>query len=118
MHPFFENLDGTEEPLLRHVSGTIRFDLRQGDAVEPWTVEVADGRVSVSHRRTKADCTATADAEIFDAVSRGEMNAVSATLRGDIEVEGQVALLLAFQRLFPGPASPERTRAETTGSGR
>jgi putative sterol carrier protein len=101
---FMKTLESrAEAPPLRHLSGTIRFDLRGEGVVEPWTATFTDGTVSVSHRKRKADCVATMDEDLFDAMMRGEMNGVAATLRGEIEIEGDVALLLAFERLFPGP---------------
>jgi putative sterol carrier protein len=107
-----------EEPLLRHVSGTIRFDLRRGETIEPWLVTVDDGTVSVRRRAGRADCTARMDADLFEAIARGEANAYAAALRGEIEIEGQPALLLTFQRLFPGALGSDRSRAETLGSPR
>jgi putative sterol carrier protein len=43
---------------------------------------------------------------LFEAIARGDANAFAAALRGEIEIEGDAALLLAFQRLFPGPREP------------
>jgi len=113
---FFQGLVGRDKPLLRHLSGTVRFDLRQDGRLDHWFVAVDDGDVAISRRNAKADCVARMDADLFDALIRGEVNAVSATFRGDIEIEGQPALLLAFQRLFPGPpAGTARGRAERSG---
>jgi hypothetical protein len=41
---------------------------------------------------------------LFDDIVQGRANAVAATLRGDIGVEGDVRLLNVFQRVFPGPS--------------
>jgi predicted lipid carrier protein YhbT len=100
---FLRGLVDREEPLLRALPGTLRFDLRGDGTVDRWFVSVEDGSFSVSRRNAKADCVARMDVGLADALARGEANAVSATLRGDIEIEGDMALLLAFQRLFPGP---------------
>jgi putative sterol carrier protein len=105
-----------DDPVLRSFSGTIRFDLRTGDDVEPYTVSVADGRASVSRRRAKADCIASMDASLFDAVTSGKANAVTAFLRGEIRVEGDVAVLMAFERLFPGPTDARPTTTEPKAS--
>ncbi len=99
------------EPLLRGVSGTLRFDLSRRDGVEHWFVKVDEGVVSVSHRRSKADCVVGADEALFDRMVSGEVNAVAAALRGDVTVEGQPGLVLAFQRLFPGPVPTEDRRS-------
>lgn len=116
---FLEGLDARRnEPTLRHLSGTIRLDLRRDGSVQPWLVTFGDGEVSVSHRKVKADCIAAMDEELFAALTRGEVNAVAAALRGEMEIEGEVALLLAFQRLFPGPPAGARPGAKTTGRSR
>ena len=72
--------------------------------------------MSISHRKAKADVVVRTELELFDAMSTGEANAFAAALRGDIELEGEVALLLEFQRLFPGPpgGSPTRRAAGAT----
>jgi putative sterol carrier protein len=116
---FFQGLVGRDEPLLQHLSGTVRFDLRHDDGVDRWFVAVDHGDVEISHRNAKADCVARMDADLFDALTRGEVNAISAAFRGDIEIEGQPAMLLAFQRLFPGPsAATVAGRADRSGSSR
>jgi putative sterol carrier protein len=107
-----------DDPVLRSFSGTIRFDLRTGENVDTYTVKVADGRASVSRRREKADCVASMDASLFDAVTSGEANAVTAFLRGEIRVDGDVAVLMAFERLFPGPADARPTTTEPKESAR
>jgi putative sterol carrier protein len=116
---FFTSLDGRhDEPTLRHLSGTIRFDLERDDAkVDSWLVKLDDGDVAVSRKKAKADCVAIMSSGLFESSIRGEVNAIAAALRGDMEIEGQPALLLAFQRLFPGPPTNGLDRATTIGAG-
>jgi putative sterol carrier protein len=97
----------------RNLNGTIRFDLRDGNSVESWSLTLDEGNVKISRRKGKADCVASMDAELSDAIRTGEKNAFAAALRGEIELEGEVALLLEFQRLFPGPpgGGPARRKA-------
>ena len=77
--------------------------------------------VTVS-RRSKADCIVRADKAVFDRVASGEQNGMAAFLRGAIEVEGDQALLLPFQRPRPAQGRDETTRAASpsgrTGSAR
>ena len=107
-----------DDPALRGVSGTIRFDLLHDGSIQPWLVTISDGRASVSQRKVKADCIARMEEDLFAGLTLGEANAVSAALRGEIEIEGDVSLLLAFQRLFPGPPVTKRSGTERTGSPR
>jgi len=100
------------EPLLKKVSGTVRFDLSQGKTIERWLVTVAKGDLSVSHRNVRADCIVSMDRALFDGVASGKTNATAAMLRGAMGVEGDVRLLVAFQRLLPGsPGSRETPHA-------
>jgi putative sterol carrier protein len=90
------------EPLLEKATGTVRFDVRQGKKTDRWLVAIAKGDLSVSHRNVAADCVVSADKTLFDGVTSGKANAMAALLRGAMTVEGDVQLLVLFQRLFPG----------------
>jgi putative sterol carrier protein len=107
---FFQALaSGGPRPELESAKGVIRFDLRDsGKRIARWLVAVENGTVTVSRRNAKADCIVRSDKAVFDRVASGEQNAMAAFLRGAIEFEGDGALLLAFQRLFPAP--PRSTR--------
>lgn len=106
---FFDALAARRsEPLLHAVTGTIRFDLTSVDGVEHWLVHVREGEVRVTRRKAKADCSVLADRGLFDRLVTGEVNAVAAVLRNELRIEGPAALLLAFQRLLPGPPASAR----------
>ena len=112
---FMESLPARgDDPVLRQLTGTIRFDLRDGKAVESWFLALDKGDVKVSHRKAKADCVAAMDKELCDALVTGKTNGFAAALRGDIELDGEVALLLEFQRLFPGPARGRPAKRKAT----
>jgi hypothetical protein len=115
---FIHDLSSEPTPdALRRLSGSIRLDLRHDGGVRRYLVTIDDGRASVSRRNAKADCVARMDEDMFEALASGRANAITAALRGDIELDGPAALLLAFQRLFPGPqAKPEP--AEASGARR
>jgi putative sterol carrier protein len=114
---FFDELGSRgHEPLLKKVSGTVRFDLTHGKEVERWLVTVAKGDLSVSHRNVRADCVVSMDRALFDGVASGKKNATAAMLRGAMGVEGDVRLLVAFQRLLPG--SPGSVKSERAGYAR
>jgi putative sterol carrier protein len=44
------------------------------------------------------------DRALFERIASGEVNAMAALLRGAIDVSGESSLLLALQRVLPGPA--------------
>jgi hypothetical protein len=43
------------------------------------------------------------DRRLFEKLITGEENAIAATLRGALVCAGNVELLFAIQRIFPGP---------------
>jgi putative sterol carrier protein len=96
-------------PELEYAKGTLRFDIVDaGERTVRWLVALENGTVTVSRRNAKADCIVRADKAVFDRVASGEQNGMAAFLRGAIQVEGDQALLLPFQRLLPAP--PRKTR--------
>ncbi|MCZ7526358.1 MAG: SCP2 sterol-binding domain-containing protein [Acidimicrobiia bacterium] len=106
---FFEELAHRgHEPLLRRLSGTIRFDLTGGRRTEHWYVTVRKGDVAVSRQDAEADAILRTDRALFDDLATGRANAMAATLRGAMQPEGDVGLIVSFQRLFPGPARGAR----------
>jgi ubiquinone biosynthesis protein UbiJ len=92
------------DPMLRRATGSLRFDLADRTSKATWSVALRRGDVSVSRSKGDADCIVAAKRPLFDAVVRGETNAMAAVLRGEISVEGDSELLVLFQRVFAGPA--------------
>jgi putative sterol carrier protein len=102
---FFHQLgERGHEPGLQKVTGTIRFDLAHG-AGPPgrWLVTIRKGDVEVSRKNRKADCVVRMDRALFRKIASGEANPMAAFLRGAIQAEGDLGLLLTFGQLFPGP---------------
>lgn len=101
---FFEELAARgNEPALAKVTGTLRFDLTDGARRERWLITITKGDVALSRRNARADCVVRADRVLFDRIASGRANALTALLRGAIDVEGDRGLLLAFQHTFPAP---------------
>jgi putative sterol carrier protein len=108
---FFAELDSRgHEPMLRKATGSLRFDLVDGTNESHWSVAVKKGDVSVSQTNAEAECVVTTDRPLFNAIVRGERNAMAAILRGEIGVDGDRELLVLFQRVFAGPAESIRRR--------
>jgi predicted lipid carrier protein YhbT len=109
---FLKQLGGRgHEPLWAKVSGRARFELVDRDRVDRWLVAVDNGDVAVAHKGGEADCTIRAERALWDRLCRGEENAMAAMLRGALQCAGDVELLYALQRVFPGPPRGSR-RAE------
>jgi predicted lipid carrier protein YhbT len=107
---FFEELTHRGyEPLVAKFSGRVRFEVVDGDRTDRWLVEMNKGHLAVSRGGEDAGCSIKADKALFDRLATGEENAMAAALRGALVCTGDVDLLLAIQRVFPGPPAG-RTR--------
>jgi putative sterol carrier protein len=106
------------EPLLEKATGTVRFDLKDGRKTDRWLVSVVKGDLTVSRQNLRADCVVTADKSLFDGIASGKTNAMAALLRGAMGVEGDVQLLVLFQRLLPGPLRSRRPRPKAASARR
>ena len=110
---FFEALGQRgHEPLLEKISGSVRFEIVDGKRVERWLLTVDKGDVAVSRKNVRADCTLRADKDLFRRVTRGEVNAMAATLRGDIVLDGR------FRAPRPVPAASSRAATASPAASR
>jgi putative sterol carrier protein len=100
---FAELASKRHEPLLHRASGSLRVDLQTQDGVERWYLSLVRGDVSVSHRNAKADAILRMDRKLFEGMTRGTVNLTAALLRGVLQIEGDLTLIMAFDRLLPGP---------------
>ena len=89
-------------PLLGTTTGTVRFDVSGPAGTEYWYVTIEKGEVRVSHRNAKADAVLRIDRDLLADITEGRKQAMAAILRGAMETEGDLSLMMSFQRLFPG----------------
>jgi hypothetical protein len=109
---FFEALaERGHEPLLGMVTGTLRIEVVDGETSEHWHVDVQKGAVKVSRKNVRADAVVRIPRPLCDKISSGEENAMAAMLRGELVPEGDLRLIMLFQRLFPGPPSTQTSRS-------
>jgi len=102
---FYRLAERGPEPLLANVSGTLRFDLLDGERVEHWYLTIKNGHVAVSHDDADADAVVRTAKALFEGMTAGRVNAMAAALRGTLVPRGNLTLVVSFQRLFPGPAT-------------
>jgi putative sterol carrier protein len=94
-------------PLLGATTGTIRFDLGNGGSrTDHWRVTINRGHIDVSRGVEPADCVVKVDKNLFDGMVSGRVNTMAAVLRGQIDVDGDLNLIVILQRLFPGGHPP------------
>ncbi|SCG39933.1 SCP2 sterol-binding domain-containing protein [Micromonospora coxensis] len=102
---FFQQLaEMGHDPRLCKVRGSIRFDIREGDRLRQWLLMIDHGQLRVSPGGGPAQAVLKLSSEVAEAMVRGELNGLSAMLRGEILVDGDLALALRLGRLFPAPA--------------
>jgi predicted lipid carrier protein YhbT len=97
------------DPALANATGTLRFEVVDGKRTERWLLTVSKGELAVSRRNARADVTLRAPRATFEQLFGGTMNPTAAFLRGALELEGDVELIVLVQRLLPGPAPARRT---------
>jgi putative sterol carrier protein len=105
------------EPMLGKAKGTVRLEVLEDGKTTRWLVEIDAGEIRVSRKQGRADCVVRGDKALLDAISRGEVNAWAAMLRGALGVEGDPQVLILFQRLLPGPPSSRGRRPSAAGTG-
>lgn len=98
------------EPVLHHNGGSIRFDLKDGEAIDHWRVTIDMGKVAVGHDDLAADTVVTEDrATMVDAI-QGKQSVMIALGLGQMWVSGDIERLISFQRLFAQPAEMATTQ--------
>ena len=104
--------------LLEGRSGTVLVELKNGEKAEAkrWYVTIHRGDVSVSRSGSKPDCVLRTDSKTFEAIVTGKLNAMPALLRGLVEMEGRVDLMVALQTLFrPSAGAADQRTAGYAG---
>jgi putative sterol carrier protein len=105
---FLDSLVADPPLSLQRVTATIRFDVIDGDQTKYHLVSVDHGAVTLSQRKVKADATIRIERPMFERLLAGKANAMASALRGELSIEGDRGLLVALQRMMPGPGKESR----------
>ncbi|MGC4868902.1 SCP2 sterol-binding domain-containing protein [Micromonospora sp. DT53] len=99
---FFEHLTvAGQDPRFSKVCGSVRFDIRDDGHLEQWLLDIDHGRMRVTRSGGPATTVIQVSAQVAEAMARGEVNGLAAITRGEIMVDGDLALALRIGRLFP-----------------
>jgi putative sterol carrier protein len=95
---FFETLESRVDPAkAAGLTATYRFEI---DGAGKWTVDVDDGKVSVTENGGDADTTITTSSETFLKIANGEQNPTAAYMSGKLKVKGDMGQAMKLQKLF------------------
>jgi putative sterol carrier protein len=95
---FFETLESRVDPAkAAGMTASYRFEI---DGSGTWTVDVDEGKVSVSENGADADCTISASSETFMQIANGEQNPTAAYMSGKLKVKGDLGQAMKLQKLF------------------
>ena len=101
---FFEGIGQADHAsTLGRTTGSLNIELERDGHIEHWRVELHRGAVTVSRAAGPADCVIRTTADLFEDLALGRANAMAATLRGELLLDGDPGMLVRFQRLFPAP---------------
>ncbi len=99
-------------PALKPFSGSVLFELNDGEHTERYFLTIRKGKMRVAREGVDPECILRTDAGSFDAIAAGELNALQALLLCLVDIEGRGMLVAVLQRLF----RERMAAAEPTGS--
>ncbi|MEU8262522.1 SCP2 sterol-binding domain-containing protein [Micromonospora sp. NPDC048999] len=112
-----EQVAGRHNEIPENTAGTVRLDLHDGGTTEHWYLTIDHQDVRVARSAGEADMVVHVDRDVFERIATGSPRLVSALLRNDITVQGDVRLLMTLRRLFPGPPEARHAREAERSAG-
>ena len=95
---FFDTLESRVDPAkAAGLTASYRFEI---DGSGNWTVEVDDGKVTVTENGADADCTISTTAETFLKIANREQNPTAAYMSGKLKIKGDMGQAMKLQKLF------------------
>jgi putative sterol carrier protein len=95
---FFETLESRVDPAkAAGLTASYRFEI---DGSGTWTVDVDDGKVTVTENGADADVTISSSADTFLKIANGEQNPTAAYMSGKLKINGDMGQAMKLQKLF------------------
>jgi putative sterol carrier protein len=95
---FFESLESrVDESKTAGMTATYLFEI---DGAGTWTVDVNDGKLTVTEGGSGADATISATEDDFEQMVRGDLNPTTAYMTGKLKVKGDMSAAMKLQKLF------------------
>ena len=95
---FFDSLENrADASRTAGMTNSYLFDI---EGAGKWTVNVNDGKVSVTEGGEEADAVITTSEATFEKIVSGEQNPTSAYMTGKLKVKGDMGAAMKLQKLF------------------
>jgi putative sterol carrier protein len=95
---FFKTLESRVEPAkAAGLTASYRFEI---DGSGTWTVDVDDGKVTVTENGADADVTISSSSDTFLRIANGEQNPTAAYMSGKLKIKGDMGQAMKLQKLF------------------
>jgi len=95
---FFDSLETrSDASKTAGMTNSYLFDI---EGAGKWTVNVDDGKVSVTEGGEDADAVITTSEATFEKIVSGEQNPTSAYMTGKLKVKGDMGAAMKLQKLF------------------
>jgi putative sterol carrier protein len=95
---FFESLESrVDESKTAGMTATYLFEV---EGAGTWTVDVNDGKLSVTEGGDNADARISVSEENFQKLIGGELNPTTAYMTGKLKVKGDMSAAMKLQKLF------------------
>ena len=95
---FFDGLASrVDESKTAGMNNSYLFDV---EGAGKWTVDVRDGKVSVTEGGDSADAEISTSEETFLKVMSGDLNPTTAYMTGKLKIKGDMGAAMKLQKLF------------------
>ena len=95
---FFETLESRiDESKTAGMTATYLFEV---DGAGTWSVDVNDGKLTVTEGGNEADCTISVSEDNFEQLISGDLNPTTAYMTGKLKVKGDMSAAMKLQKLF------------------
>jgi putative sterol carrier protein len=95
---FFESLESrVDESKTAGMTATYLFEI---DGSGTWTVDVNEGKLTVTEGGNEADATISVSEDNFEQMIRGDLNPTTAYMTGKLKVKGDMSAAMKLQKLF------------------
>jgi putative sterol carrier protein len=95
---FFESLESrVDQSKTAGMTASYLFDI---EGAGQWTVDIDDGKVTVTEGAADADTTIQASEQTFERIVAGEQNPTTAYMTGKLKVKGDMGQAMKLQKLF------------------